>query len=125
MKIRGFFSKIMDAANKISDDIMANEKIKLWEETRELSYHNGHERYNERSVNETGETLRKKDLILLSMRFRARTAADINYCDVCLQRDNYMKGRLNEVRRRVSKSDSVSAKELRDAIDLFIGKASS
>lgn len=125
MKIRGFFSKIMDAVNEISDDIMANEKIKLWEETRTLSYDNGYDRYNERSVNETGGTLRKKDLILLSMRFRARTSADINYCDVCLQRDSYMKGRLDEVRRRVSKSDSVSAKELRDAIDLFIGKASS
>ena len=115
----------MDAVNEISDDIMANEKIKLWEETRTLSYDNGYDRYNERSVNETGGTLRKKDLILLSMRFRARTSADINYCDVCLQRDSYMKGRLDEVRRRVSKSDSVSAKELRDAIDLFIGKASS
>ncbi|MNJ11300.1 hypothetical protein D3C77_54700 [compost metagenome] len=124
MKIRSLFSKVIDAVNQACDDMMANEKIKLWEETRALSYQNCYERYNERSANETGGTLREKDLILLSMRLSARAAVDINYCDTCLQRDSYMKGRLNEVRRRVSKSDSASAKELRDAIDLFIGKPS-
>lgn len=123
MQIRGFFAKIMDTINQAADDIAADEKIKQWEDVRNLHYSTAYELYNQHNSSETGGTLRKKDLLLLSMRLRAQTAADINYCDARLQNDNYIKNRLNEVRRRVSKSDSASAKELRNAVDLFIGKA--